>query len=294
MRNSPCDRANQVRHLKRHPAPTRRYRRFRPRLEGLADRTVLSTLMVTNNHDSGPGSLRATIAVAASGDTIAFSAKVNGKTITLTSGELAISKSLDIEGPGANRLSISGNGTSRIFNISGGVIVTIAGLTIADGFVLSDDGGGGILNQDSALSLAGDTFSNNEAMGLGGSNSYVQGGAVNCLASTTLTVTDCRFSKNQVAGGPQGEGVGGGAIGTFGNASVVDSRVTDNLARGGDGGIAPRMPSSPGTRKVAPSSITRVPSPWIGAFSRITRPSRAAAPAGGAAFISSTGLMAVP
>jgi hypothetical protein len=120
--------------------------------------------MVTNNHDNGPGSLRATIAAAASGDTIAFSAKVSGMTITLTSGELAISKSLDIEGPGANRLSISGNGTSPVFNISSGVIVTIADLTIADGFVLYDDGGGGILNQDSALSLAGDTFSNNDSL----------------------------------------------------------------------------------------------------------------------------------
>jgi hypothetical protein len=92
--------------------------------------------------------MRATIAAADSGDTIAFSAKVSGMTITLTSGELAISKSQYIEGPGANRLSISGNGTGRVFNISGGLIVTIAGLTIADAFVRSDDGGGGILNQD--------------------------------------------------------------------------------------------------------------------------------------------------
>jgi hypothetical protein len=120
--------------------------------------------MVTNNHDNGPGSIWATIAAAASGDTIAFSAKVSGMTITLTSGELGISKSLDIEGPGANRLSISGNGTSRVFNISGGLIVTIARLTIADDFVLSDDGGGGILNQDSALGLAGDTFSSNDSL----------------------------------------------------------------------------------------------------------------------------------
>jgi hypothetical protein len=36
-------------------APVPRRHRFRPRLEGLEDRTVLSTLTVTNNLDSGAG-----------------------------------------------------------------------------------------------------------------------------------------------------------------------------------------------------------------------------------------------
>ena len=63
---------------------------FAPRLESLEDRTLLSTLTVLNNHDNGPGSLRAAIAAAGSGDTIQFSSAVKGQTITLTSGELAI------------------------------------------------------------------------------------------------------------------------------------------------------------------------------------------------------------
>ena len=45
-------------------------RTVRPRLECLEDRVVLSTLSVTNNLDSGKGSLRAEIAAAKSGDTI--------------------------------------------------------------------------------------------------------------------------------------------------------------------------------------------------------------------------------
>ena len=66
------------------------------------------------------------------GDTIVFAPSLNGQTITLTSDELAIKKSLDIEGPGAGLLAISGNDASRVFDISQkeAVTVTIAGLTI--------------------------------------------------------------------------------------------------------------------------------------------------------------------
>src|SRR5205085_2993397 len=81
-------------------------------LEALEDRTVPSTLTVTNNLDTGAlgdGSLRGEIAAAQSGDTINFAPCLLGQTITLTGGELAISKSLDVEGPGANQLTVSGN-----------------------------------------------------------------------------------------------------------------------------------------------------------------------------------------
>src|SRR3954447_8917204 len=118
------------------PSPRRPRRRFQPRLERFEDRTVLSTLTVTNALDSGAGSLRAAIKAAASGDKIVFDPGLNGQTITLTSGELAISKSLDIEGPGAGLLAVSGNHAGRVFDISQNqkaVTVTIAGLTIEDG-----------------------------------------------------------------------------------------------------------------------------------------------------------------
>src|SRR5690349_21449693 len=101
----------------RNKQPLRQRRSFRPRLETLEARLNLSTLTVLNNHDSGAGSLRDVIGHAKDGDTIAFASSLNGQTITLTSDELAINKSLDIEGPGANLLAVSGNDTFRVFDI---------------------------------------------------------------------------------------------------------------------------------------------------------------------------------
>src|SRR4051794_31313540 len=139
---------------------------YQPHLEALEDRLVPSTLTVLNSLDSGPGSLRAEIAAANPGDQIVFAKSVHA--ITLTSGELVINKSLDIEGPGANKLTVSGNNTSRVFDIQGGATATIAGLTIANGRVV-DDAGGGIENEAGAtLNLVSDVVANNTAYGIGG------------------------------------------------------------------------------------------------------------------------------
>ena len=108
--------------------------RFVPRLEEFECRTLLSTLTVLNDADSGSGSLRDTIAAASSGDTINFDPSLRDHTITLTSGELVLNKSLDIEGLGASHLTISGNDASRVFDIIGvGWTVTLADLAIVHG-----------------------------------------------------------------------------------------------------------------------------------------------------------------
>src|SRR5438445_10636447 len=115
-------------------APRKRPAKCRLYLEALECRALPSTLIVLNNADSGDNSLRAMLALASGGDTITFAPSLAGQTITLTSGELVIDKSLDIEGLGADQLTVSGNDSSRVFDItSGGLTVTLADLAIVHG-----------------------------------------------------------------------------------------------------------------------------------------------------------------
>src|SRR5215831_16738969 len=118
--------SQRVARLFRHPSAPRPVRRprFRPALEGLEERALLSTLCVVNLNDSGPGSLRDNLAQARAGDTIAFDSAPSGGTITLTSGELKVGRSVTIQGPGAAALSIDGNHASRVFEILPGADAT--------------------------------------------------------------------------------------------------------------------------------------------------------------------------
>src|SRR6266403_4432411 len=89
-------------------------------------------ITVTNTNDSGLGSLRQALADANDGDTINFDPALNGQTINLTSGELAIDKNITITGPGPNLLAVSGSSGGnpiRIFHVMTGHTVIIEGLT---------------------------------------------------------------------------------------------------------------------------------------------------------------------
>src|ERR1035438_9188762 len=79
--------------------------------------TLVTNLFVTSTDDSGVGSLRQAIttANASGGGTILF-ASIFG-TITLTNGELLITTNMNIVGPGAIVLAVSGNFASRVFNV---------------------------------------------------------------------------------------------------------------------------------------------------------------------------------
>ena len=147
---------------------------------------ALSTLTVLNNLDSGAGLLLRYEIAAASGRTRSSSPpRWPRRSTTLTSGELVITKSLTIQGPGAGKLAISGGDASRVFEMDGAKkTVTLSGLTITHG---SSGFGGGILN-DGTVTLTNCIVSSNRSGGGGGGGGYNNGG--------TVTLTDCTVSSN--------------------------------------------------------------------------------------------------
>src|SRR5581483_10371552 len=123
----------------------------------LANTPAATAAIVTNTLDSGPGSLRDAIDNSAA-DTMQFNIPVSDLNYDAAAGsytihlasQLLIGRPLSIVGPGANVLTISGGGATRIFEVSAGVFARINGVTIADGH--APDGapaqsGGGIENR---------------------------------------------------------------------------------------------------------------------------------------------------
>ena len=129
------------RRLRSDRNPVKR-RRNHPRVEWMEDRTLLSTFLVSNTDDSGPGSLRQAIldANAQQGaETITFdpTAFATPQTITLTQGQLELSDTTGTEtitGPAAG-VTVSGGGRSRVFQVDSGVTASISGMTITGGNV---------------------------------------------------------------------------------------------------------------------------------------------------------------
>jgi hypothetical protein len=202
-------------------------RSARPRLETLENRTLLSVDIVTNNNDSGSGSLRATIGSAASGDTIEFASNVTGTiTLSATNGPLDINQNLDIAGPGANNLTISGDGATGVFEVDAGLTATISGLTIAYGNGGPGSLGGGISNAGT-LTVTNSTISDNSAFGGGG---IYNGGIYNdvTLDGGTVKVTNSTLSGNSAASG-------GGIDNYGGTLTVTDSTLAGNSATYGGG-----------------------------------------------------------
>ena len=181
--------------------------RFLPRVDLMEDRTLLSTLTVINTNDSGAGSLRAAITAAASGDTINFAHSLIGLTIRLTSGELTIAKSLNIDGLGTSQLTVSGGSTSRVFDIASGADVTLSGLTIANGVAVQ---GGGIDNFGT-LTVDRCTLLNNKAVGGGGNSTTpdaANGGGIANEVGASLTLTRSLLANNVAAASPGDDSFG--------------------------------------------------------------------------------------
>ena len=211
-----------------------------------ADPVTLSAfaLVVTTNANAGPGSLRQAIADAPVGSTITFAPALSGQTIPLTTGQLTLTKSVTIDASALSAgLTISGEDVSRIFEVTASQTVTLAGLTLREGFATV---GGAIANLNGTLTVSGCTllgniaerggaiFSNTDLSGqkttlvnttLTGNLATVGGGGVYNFDGLT-EVRHCTITENS---GPAGEGAGVASYGdTATQTAVSRSIITGN------------------------------------------------------------------
>src|SRR5262249_31507141 len=140
--------------------------------QGLASMVVNVT---TDGLGSGLGqlNLRQAIDLASTlpgTNTVTFASSVFGTTpqtitLTATAGEIGLGNvgTPTVAGPGANLLTINGNGASRVF-IHWRGSAYLSGLTISGG---SADNGGGVINYYGTLSLTGCIVTGNAATGGG-------------------------------------------------------------------------------------------------------------------------------
>ncbi len=203
-----------------------------------------SDFTVTNANDSGAGSLRAALALAAAkpgADTITFDPGMNGKTIaptgpvngsafTLANGEVV---TVDASALSAGVKLDGGSQNFRFFRVNAGASLTLHGLTLtrgggADLTALALVEGGAILN-GGTLTLTRCTLSGNSASTDSGGGA-TQGGAIS--NSSTATLTHCTLSGNSTTHN-------GGAVYNTGTLALAHCTVSGNsVSIGGGGGIS--------------------------------------------------------
>ena len=246
----------------------------------MEDRRVLAPFVVTNTDDlpvaaanDAPGTLRQAIFDAnnSSGvDTIEFNLAFPA-TIVLDEGQLAVTQSVHINGPGAELLAIdaSGNDTtptqnegngSRIFEFVGpnAIDATISGLKLrggdefddggaiwlADALTISDcvltdnaatSGGAIFVSQSSTLNVVRTLIDTNYAFG--------SGGGIFAESDTTTIISDSEISNNRAGnesniGGQHGGGISVTSVGLHppSNLIVARSLIDGNSAPHGIGG----------------------------------------------------------
>ena len=182
------------------------------------------TITVINTNDSGPGSLRQALAVVNDGDSINFDPALNGQTITLTTAELLINRSITVMGPGPNLLTVARAQNApafRIFDVVAGLTVVIQGITISNGSAQFGCGGG-ILAAGSTLSVTNCTVSNNSTGGTGG--------GICAENNATITIESSTLSDNYA-------GDYGGGMANDGTITIHNSTLRDNRGEFAAGAI---------------------------------------------------------
>ena len=249
---------------------------------GMGATAQAADFVVTNTLDAGDGSLRKAIAdsqAAGGPDRVLFQSGLTG-TITLGS-QLDITQPLEILGPGAGSLTVSGNDANIVINIDSAVgdDVKVSGLNLIDGHSTSD--GGVIASVDADLTIQSSTISGGTAdIGAGvysnlgtttiydstisGNNATEDGGGIYSL-DADLQIKGSTISGN---GAPYGAGIhvknddtfihsstisgntatafGGGVWADGGTLAIYSSTISGNAAAYGGGVTAAGHDPDPG------------------------------------------------
>ncbi len=204
--------------------------------------------VVSDSSDAEPptvNTLRWAVANACSGGTITFNLP-QPSTITLVD-RILLNNSVAIQGPGADKLTISGNSATRIFFVGTGTTapfsgaVAISGVTLANGLGQggsSDFGGGAagmggaIFQLGGSLNISNVALSGNSAQG--GTNGTLSNGA---LGGGGYGGNAPYLTLNGASGGDLGGAGGTGNLSSAGGNGGIGAGGGGGNSVGGNGGF---------------------------------------------------------
>ena len=190
--------------------------------DGTGNCTLRAAIEVSNNN---PG--HDTIQFAIPTTDPGFDPATGIYTINLSQALPDLRTNIAILGPGADKLTVAKGTISqfRIFKVNTPGVVTISGLTIANG---GADSGSGIQNfSTGVLNVTGCTIRTNGAGGIG-----PHGGGISNETTGTVNVNNSTISQNASAGNH-----GAGISNLTGTVNVTNSILSDNFAGNGGGAI---------------------------------------------------------
>lgn len=192
---------------------------------------ILRDAIIAADTDSAQGGCPA----GEGADSIRFSLPAGG-TIALGSKLPEINTAVEILGPGAEEITISGSEAVAGFEIGSSAEVAISGLTIT-GMVCEV---GCAFSNYGSLKLTDVLLTGNEAVDQGGTNAFSIGGAIFNNGLLEIVESDLTDNVAKASGATGQNGPEGGAISNFsaGDLTIVDSTLEGNqvVAVAGPGG----------------------------------------------------------